>query len=119
MEFTCIREEQRVPLCYFLDGPEQELPIAPEIAQVKLILDIAGSCQGIDIPIENCHYSNHEITINKLHEVLPIKSEIIDNIAVLEVTLNNSRIYKKAVYFKILKEEKESVTDSDILIAFH
>ncbi|KAJ1615059.1 hypothetical protein OIY81_59 [Cryptosporidium canis] len=115
MEFSCINEEQRVSLCYFLDSPEQESPVAPEIAQVKLILDIAGSCQSI----ENCHYSNHEITINKLHEILPIKSEILDNIAVLEVTLNNSRIYKKAVYFKILKEEKESVTDSDILIAFH
>ncbi|KAH8583574.1 uncharacterized protein ELE39_000342 [Cryptosporidium sp. chipmunk genotype I] len=119
MEFTNIHGELRIPLNHKLDELPQEPALIPEIAQVKLILDAAGICQSIDLPRENCSYSNHEIIIKKINEILPIKSEILDNIAILEVTLSNHRVHKKAVYFKFLKEEKESITENDVLISFH
>ncbi|KAL5366965.1 hypothetical protein CPHLJ_8g2315 [Cryptosporidium parvum] len=119
MEFASITEELHVSLNHKLDESPQESALIPEIIQVKLVLDAAGICQNIDLPRENCYYSNHEIIIQKLNEVLPIKSEILDNIAILEVTLSNHRIHKKAVYFKFLKEEKESITENDVLISFH
>ncbi|KAF7456386.1 hypothetical protein HWI79_3085 [Cryptosporidium felis] len=96
MEFRSIEEELSIALgSGFVESSLiGDLPVL-DIASLKLILDVAGSHECIEIPKELYSYSDHKLIVKQIGKILPIQSEILDNIAVLEISLGNDHLIKK------------------------
>ncbi|KAH8740644.1 hypothetical protein FG386_002606 [Cryptosporidium ryanae] len=97
MEFKSVKGYIRIPINTDISDELITNNIENKVLSIRLTLDIAGS-YGLNIEIPNDYFQLVNNVVNQIkdiYRVLPLQSELLDNIGVIEIFVSTGNSIKK------------------------